>query len=109
MPSNHSLRSKSLNIPNLLAFRQFLRPKATKSVLYENGEPGYGLVVCPDWAFQSTEEPKTMDKNVLFSLLIFIGILYALNVFLHLHISIIGSLILTLALNFAFGLFRSRP
>lgn len=49
-----------------------------------------------------------MDKNLVINLLIFIGILYALNVFLHLHISIIGSLVLTLVLNFAFGMFRSR-
>lgn len=40
-----------------------------------------------------------MDKNVVGHLLLFIAILLALNFFLHLHISIIGSLVLTLALN----------
>lgn len=50
-----------------------------------------------------------MEKNIIVNLLIFIAILYALKVFLGFHISIMGSLVLTLALNFAFGLFRSRP
>ncbi len=41
-----------------------------------------------------------MDKNVVLNLLVFIAILLALNFFFHLHISIIGSLVLTLALSF---------
>ena len=41
-----------------------------------------------------------MDKNVVVNLLVFIAILLALNFFFHLHISIIGSLVLTLALSF---------
>lgn len=49
-----------------------------------------------------------MDKKVVGHLLIFIGILYALNYFLHLHISIIGSLILTVGLNVAFQAFAKK-
>lgn len=41
-----------------------------------------------------------MDKNVLLHLGAFIAILLALNFFFHLHISIIGSLLLTLVLSF---------
>lgn len=42
-----------------------------------------------------------MDKNVVVHLLMFIAVLLALNFFFHLHISIIGSLVLTLGLNVA--------
>ena len=42
-----------------------------------------------------------MDKNVLMHLGVFIAILLALNFFFHLHISILGSLVLTLALSAA--------
>jgi hypothetical protein len=49
-----------------------------------------------------------MDKNVILHLAIFIVVLLALNLIFHLHISIIGSLVLTLGLNFAFGLLQSR-
>lgn len=49
-----------------------------------------------------------MDKNVVFHLAVFVGVLLALNYFFHLHISIIGSLVLTLGLNFAIGLFQSK-
>ena len=49
-----------------------------------------------------------MDKNVILHLGVFVGILLALNFFFHLHISIIGSLVLTLGLNFALGLIQSK-
>ncbi|MEM8678079.1 MAG: hypothetical protein AAGF97_01885 [Planctomycetota bacterium] len=49
-----------------------------------------------------------MDKNVIFNLAIFIGLLLALNFFFHLHISIVGSLVLTIVLNLAFGAFRAQ-
>lgn len=47
-----------------------------------------------------------MDKSVVGHLLVFIAVLLALNFFLHLHISIIGSLVLTLGLNYAFRVFK---
>ncbi|TWU45881.1 hypothetical protein Q31b_10570 [Novipirellula aureliae] len=47
-----------------------------------------------------------MDKNVLIHLGGFIVILLALNYFFHLHISIIGSLVLTLGLSFVSSLFQ---
>lgn len=49
-----------------------------------------------------------MDKNVILHLAIFVGLLLALNFFFHLHISIIGSLVLTLGLNFAMGMIQSK-
>jgi hypothetical protein len=49
-----------------------------------------------------------MNNNVLLNLVIFIAVLLGLNYFFHLHISIIGSLILTLGLNFVFGRLQSR-
>ena len=49
-----------------------------------------------------------MDKNVVIHLAVFVGVLLALNYFFHLHISIIGSLVLTLGLNFVMGLFQSK-
>lgn len=51
---------------------------------------------------------ETMDKNVILHLAIFVGLLLALNFFFHLHISIIGSLLLTLGLNFAMGMIQSK-
>ncbi len=42
----------------------------------------------------------TMNKSVLWQLLLFVVLLVALNFFFHLHISIIGSLLLTLGLSF---------
>lgn len=42
-----------------------------------------------------------MSKNVIWQLVVFILTLLALNFFFHLHISIIGSLLLTLGLSFA--------
>ncbi len=44
-----------------------------------------------------------MDKNVILHLAVFIAILLALNFFFHLHISIIGSLVLTLGLSLVSG------
>ena len=41
-----------------------------------------------------------MSKNVIWQLVVFILALLALNFFFHLHISIIGSLLLTLGLSF---------
>ena len=49
-----------------------------------------------------------MDKNVVIHLAVFVGVLLALNYFFHLHISIIGSLVLTLGLNLVMGLFQSK-
>ena len=40
-----------------------------------------------------------MNKNVLLHLAVFVVVLIALNFFFHLHISIIGSLVLTVVLN----------
>ena len=47
-----------------------------------------------------------MDKNVILHLGVFIAILLALNFFFHLHISIIGSLVLTLGLSLVSGLLQ---
>lgn len=40
-----------------------------------------------------------MSKNVIWQLAVFVLVLIALNFFFHLHISIIGSLLLTLGLS----------
>ena len=50
-----------------------------------------------------------MNKNVLFHLVVFVALLIALNFFFHLHISIIGSLVLTAVLNVAMQLFYRGP
>ncbi len=47
-----------------------------------------------------------MDKVALRNLLIFVFILMALNFFLGLHISIIGSLLLTIILSLVLGRWR---
>ncbi len=47
-----------------------------------------------------------MDKKVILNLAIFIAIMLALNFFFHLHISIIGSLVLTLGLSFVMSLLQ---
>ncbi len=49
-----------------------------------------------------------MDKNVILHLAVFIAVLLALNFFFHLHISIIGSLVLTLGLNIVLGMIQSK-
>ena len=41
-----------------------------------------------------------MSKNVIWQLAVFVSALIALRFFFHLHISIIGSLLLTLGLSF---------
>ncbi len=50
-----------------------------------------------------------MNKNGMWHLAVFVGVLIALNFFFRLHISIIGSLLLTLGLNFVMRLFQSKP
>lgn len=49
-----------------------------------------------------------MDRAVVLHLAVFIGILLALNLLFGLHISILGSLALTLVLNVALRAFSSR-
>ena len=49
-----------------------------------------------------------MSKNYLWQLVVFIVVLIALNFFFHWHISIIGSLALTLGLNFVLSLMQSK-
>lgn len=50
-----------------------------------------------------------MSKSIVGQLVIFVVVLLALNFFFHLHISIIGSLVLTIGLWFLFRLFQSSP
>ncbi len=47
-----------------------------------------------------------MNKNIIVQLGVFIAILIALNFFFHLHISIIGSLVLTIGLSFVMSLLQ---
>ena len=49
-----------------------------------------------------------MNKKFIKEMVVFVLILLALNFFLHLHISIIGSVVITLVLSFFFGSLRSR-
>lgn len=49
-----------------------------------------------------------MNKTYIRHVGIFIGVLLLLNLFFHLHISIIGSLLLTIGLNLAFNFFSNR-
>ncbi|QDV85830.1 hypothetical protein [Stieleria magnilauensis] len=49
-----------------------------------------------------------MNKTYFRHLAIFVAILIALNFLFQWHISIIGSLLLTIGLNFAFNLFSNR-
>jgi hypothetical protein len=49
-----------------------------------------------------------MNKSVLWQLALFVAILLVINFFFHLHISIIGSLLLTVGLSFAIRLFQSK-
>ena len=46
-------------------------------------------------------------NKLLGQLAIFIVVLIALNFFFHLHISIIGSVVLTIGLSLLFGMFQS--
>ena len=49
-----------------------------------------------------------MNKNVLTHLAIFVVVLIALNFFFHLHISVIGSVVLTVAFNLVSRLIQSK-
>jgi hypothetical protein len=49
-----------------------------------------------------------MTKNLLWQLGVFVLVLLALNFFLDLHISIIGSVVLTLVLSFVFNAIQNR-
>ena len=49
-----------------------------------------------------------MNLNILWQLGIFVLVLLALNTFFGLHISIIGSLVLTIGLSLLFSLFQRR-
>lgn len=49
-----------------------------------------------------------MSRNFIWQIVFFIVILLALNWFFHLHISIIGSLVLTLVVWGIMSLFQSR-
>lgn len=49
-----------------------------------------------------------MQTRYLWHLAIFVGILILLNFFFQLHISIIGSLVLTVVLTLAFNFFQKR-
>ena len=65
----------------------------------------------PNSAFNFIDYPckygiDSMDKNVILHLGVFIAILLALNFFFHLHISIIGSLVLTVGLSLVSGLLQ---
>lgn len=48
-----------------------------------------------------------MNKNAIWHLAVFVVALIALNFFFHLHISIIGSLVLTVGLNLLMRMFQS--
>jgi hypothetical protein len=50
-----------------------------------------------------------MNSSVAWQLALFVAVLVGLNLFFHLHISILGSLLLTVGLNLAVRLFRSGP
>lgn len=49
-----------------------------------------------------------MDKTYIRHIVIFVVVLILLNFFFHLHISVIGSVLLTIGLNFAFNYFSRR-
>ena len=49
-----------------------------------------------------------MNETYLRHIVIFLVVLALLNLYFHLHISIIGSLLLTIGLSFAFGFFANR-
>ena len=51
---------------------------------------------------------SNMNRNVLLHLAVFVVVLIALNFFFHLHISIIGSLALTVVLNLVMRLFQTK-
>jgi hypothetical protein len=49
-----------------------------------------------------------MNKSYIWQLAVFVLVLIGLNFFFRLHISIIGSLLLTVGLSVLFSLFRKR-
>ena len=49
-----------------------------------------------------------MNKSVLSHLVVFVLVLVALNFFFHLHISVIGSVVLTVAFNLVSRLIQSK-
>ena len=49
-----------------------------------------------------------MSSNALWQLILFVVVLIALNFFFHLHISIIGSLLLTFEINIVMRMIRSN-
>ncbi len=49
-----------------------------------------------------------MSNKIIWQLLAFIAILLALNALFALHISILGSLLLTVVLSFVFSYFKQR-
>ena len=49
-----------------------------------------------------------MKRDYLWQLAIFVLVLIGLNFFFRLHISILGSLLLTVGLSFLFSLFKGR-
>ena len=49
-----------------------------------------------------------MNKSVVWHLVVFVVVLIALNFFFHLHISIIGSVVLTLGFTLVSRLFRLK-
>ena len=49
-----------------------------------------------------------MNRSILWQLALFVVVLIILNTLFQLHISIIGSILLTLGLSFVFSLFRRK-
>jgi uncharacterized membrane protein len=49
-----------------------------------------------------------MSNNLIWQLGIFVLVLLGLNLFFHLHISIIGSLVLTVVLSLVFNTIQNR-
>jgi hypothetical protein len=49
-----------------------------------------------------------MNRSYIWQLAVFVLVLIGLNFFFRLHISIIGSLVLTVGLSVLFSLFRGR-
>ena len=59
-------------------------------------------------SFTRRSESLSMNKSYLIQLAVFVVALVALNYFFQWHISIIGSLVLTLGLNFVLRLFQTN-
>jgi hypothetical protein len=49
-----------------------------------------------------------MNKSVFLQLAVFVVVLITLNFFFHLHISILGSLVLTVVLNLVMRMLQSK-